>query len=28
MDVVGYCAIGCMWEADKFLLPVSEGAFS
>lgn len=22
MDVVGYCAIGCMWEAQKFLLPL------
>jgi hypothetical protein len=26
MDVVGYCAIGCMWEAEKFLLPVSRVA--
>lgn len=24
MDVVGYCAIGCMWEARMFLLPLNE----
>ena len=22
LDVVGYCAIGCMWEAEVFLLPL------
>lgn len=26
MDVVGYCAIGCMWEAQKFLLPLKDVA--
>lgn len=26
MDVVGYCAIGCMWEARVFLLPLAEKA--
>jgi hypothetical protein len=25
MDVVGYCAIGCMWEAGVFLLPLESG---
>lgn len=24
MDVVGYCAIGCMWEARVFLLPLDK----
>lgn len=26
MDVVGYCAIGCMWEARVFLLPLDRAA--
>jgi hypothetical protein len=25
MDVVGYSAIGCMWEVDEFLLPLGNG---
>jgi len=23
IDVIGYCVIGCMWEAELFLLPLS-----
>lgn len=28
MDVVGYSAIGCMWEADEFLLPLAHAEAS
>jgi len=28
MDVVGYSAIGCMWEADEFLLPLANAKAS
>lgn len=28
MDVVGYSAIGCMWEADEFLLPLADAEAS
>lgn len=28
MDVVGYSAIGCMWEADEFLLPLADAKAS